>query len=189
MQMLQQGPCLAYRSIWWLRLTNAMCVHGKAACRLPTALHIYRHILACRRWEWEWVMGPANGFYRQQCKQQMRTHKTCSCIVTAGRRMWRSADKHEIDRFTFGACSAPAPTQIKAASGSSVVGSVWSWSRLCNFSLLKVCSVLNKNWEGREFSECGWVFRYVASSAPGEAEIEPMIDDTWTLFSFGFLLV
>jgi len=61
-------------------------------------------------------MGLANGFCHLQCKRQVRTHKTCSCIiVTAGQREDRlTSDKDEIGRDT--------PTQIKAPSGSSVVG-------------------------------------------------------------------
>lgn len=90
--------------------TTCQCnvsVHGMAACRLPTALHIYIHTYmtaACRwDWEWEWV---GDGAGKPLLPSAMHAgsrcaRKTCSCIiVTAGRRTWRSADKDEIDRET-----------------------------------------------------------------------------------------
>jgi hypothetical protein len=39
-------------------------------------IYIHTHIHACRRWEceWEWVMGPANGFFHPKCMQAADAH-------------------------------------------------------------------------------------------------------------------
>jgi hypothetical protein len=126
----------------------------------PQLFHLNTPIRACRRWECEWSRSGWWGRQTASSIGKMRTHKTCSCVVTAGRRTWRSSDKDEIDRDTFGACSA--------------VGSVWNWSRLCNFSLLKVCS----EWELRRPQ----VFR--VCPVPGEAEIKPMIYEPYFVLAF-----
>lgn len=43
MQMLQQGPCLAYRSIWWLRLNNAICPWNGCLQVADCTAYIYTH--------------------------------------------------------------------------------------------------------------------------------------------------
>ena len=79
--MLQQGVRESGVCVLDLVATTCQCnvsVHGMAACRLPTALHIYIHTYMTAAGETGsgsgWVMEPANGFCHPQCMQAADAH-------------------------------------------------------------------------------------------------------------------